>query len=396
MTGVALQFHFGQYIQFLGFGVDTLGRVLSISVIGTLLIRMRIGRWIDRFGCRRTWLVGCVIVAAAISSIQFVERLWLITVLRTLWAMSMAAVMTTVPVFAVRMAPPARRAEAIGTMGLAGFVGIMIGPTLGDWIFSGRTDLITPYRLFFWASAGCGLLSGVVIFLTKVESANLAGESETTTLPQGRGPQTHSTSQLKLIMQHWPGMVLLVGLVFSMVFCFQSMFIERLAEARGFKDVKVFFLVYAPTAIALRLLFRHVPRRVGRTRTVLFGLLMFTLGLFCLAGVQAQWQLALPGLLMGTGHCFIFPSMIDLAAERFPFVSRGTGTALILGSGDLGMLIGFATLAELIDTYGYRTAIMCLAGLVLVSAVAFALARRDALLHRECRKAPRRQLPRTE
>ncbi len=396
MTGVALQFHFGQYIQYLGFGVDTLGHVLSISVIGTLLIRMRIGRWIDRFGCRQTWLVGCVVVAASVSAIQFAERLWLITTLRTVWTMSMAAVMTTVPVFAVRMAPPRRRAEAIGTMGLAGFVGIMIGPTLGDWIFSGRTDLITPYRIFFWASAVCGLLSGVVIFLTKAESANLPGGSETQTPSRGSDPKTHSTSQRKLIVQHWPGMILLIGLVFSMVFCFQSMFLERLAEARGFKDIKVFFLVYAPTAIALRLLFRHVPRRVGRTRTVLFGLLMFALGLFCLAGVQSQWQLALPGLLMGTGHCFIFPSMIDLAAERFPFASRGTGTSLILGSGDLGMLIGYASLGEVIDTYGFNTAILGLAVLVLVSAVAFAIARRDALLHRERRISQRSYLQRAK
>ena len=75
MSGVALQYHFGQYIEFLGFGVDTLGRILSISMVGTLLIRLHIGRWIDRFGCRATWMVGSVVVAATVGSIQFAQDL---------------------------------------------------------------------------------------------------------------------------------------------------------------------------------------------------------------------------------------------------------------------------------------------------------------------------------
>ena len=38
VTGMGLQFHFGQYVEYLGYGVDTLGRILSISMVGTLLI----------------------------------------------------------------------------------------------------------------------------------------------------------------------------------------------------------------------------------------------------------------------------------------------------------------------------------------------------------------------
>ena len=55
MTGVALQFHFGQFVAYLGHGVDVLGLIVSISIVGTLLIRLHIGRWIDRFGCHPGW-----------------------------------------------------------------------------------------------------------------------------------------------------------------------------------------------------------------------------------------------------------------------------------------------------------------------------------------------------
>lgn len=369
MTGVALQFHFGQYVAYLGFGVDTLGRVLSVSVLGTLMIRLSIGRWIDRFGGRSTWLVASVVVALSVGSVQFTRSLWLIVVLRTVATMGSAAVLTAAAVFAAQIAPPNRRAESIGTMGMAGFIGMMVGPTVGDWIFSGANDSLTPYRVFFTASAACSLAACVMMMSPAIgRGIDADRPTETRVSPARSG----SISQLRVIVRHWPGPVLLVGVVFATVFCFQSLFLERLAEARGFRDIKLFFLVYCPTAMTLRLLFRRLPERFGRGRTLVGGLGLMSVGLICVSGVQSQGQLILPALLMGAGHCFIFPSMVDLAAGRLPGEFRGTGTALILGAGDLGTLIGFATMGELIANLGFSRTLKLLAVVVLVTAGAFA------------------------
>ena len=73
--------------------------------------------------------------------------------------------LTSVAVLAAQIAPPRRRAEALGTMGLGGFTGMVIGPTVGDYIFSGDTGLITPYRIFFCCSAACCLASALIIAL---------------------------------------------------------------------------------------------------------------------------------------------------------------------------------------------------------------------------------------
>ncbi len=410
MTGVALQFHFGQYVEYIGYGVDMLGRIMSISIVGTLLIRLRIGRWIDRLGCRPTWLVGTVVVALAVGAIQFTRQIWLIILLRALSTMAMASVMTTVAVFAAQIAPRGRRTESIGMIGLAGFLGMIIGPTLGDWIFSGSTEAITPYRIFFSASAICSLLAGGVILLPLGQAFSVPrratyedGQRKQSPTPDGHGPartdepqasncadaratgaacDIPQPSQIRVILDHWPGAVLLVGVVFSMVFCLQSSFLERLAEARGFKDIKIFFMVYGPTAMMLRVLCRRVPERFGRSRTLLGGLLLLAAGLLCLTGIESQWQLVLPGLLMGAGHSFIFPSMVDLAAETLPFEYRGTGTALILGAGDLGMLIGYVALGEVIDSFGFDAALITLSATVLTGAAVFGLVRRDAVLRR--------------
>jgi MFS family permease len=370
MTGVSLQFHFGQYLAHLGHGVDTLGLVLGISMVGTLSIRLFVGRWIDRFGCRPTWFIGTLLVALAVGSIQFTEHLWLIAALRAVSTMAAAAVMTTVAVFAAQMAPPHRRAESIGIIGLGGFLGMTIGPTLGDWIFSGAADSIVAYRVFFSASAGCSLLAGMVMMLlSRPATGDPALERTAGTTSMGSGP--HST--IRVVLAHWPGSILLVGAVFSMVFCLQSLFLERLAEERGFYDIKLFFLTYCPTAITLRIIFRRLPERIGRTRTLLFGMTLLAVGLFFMIGVRTQAQLILPGFLMGAGHCFIFPSMVDLAADRLPAAHRGTGTALILAAGDLGMLIGYWGLGVLIDARGFDAAVLGLALVVAAGAGVFAV-----------------------
>ena len=381
MGGVSLQFHFGQYVAFLGYGVDTLGQILSAGVVGTLLVRLHLGRWIDRFGCRRMWLLGSAMSALSVVTMQFTTSLWQLVALRLTSTISMAAVMTTVAVFAAHMAPRHRRTESIGIMGLAGFVGMMAGPTLGDWIFSGDVTSITPYRMFFWGSALCSLSAFVIILFMPNSPTADGHESNGQALSED---EAASEPILRTVWQFWPGAILLVGVVFSLVFCWQASYLERLAEKRGFHDIKVFFLVYCPTAITLRLLFRRLPEQLGRTRTVVGGLTLQAIGICSLVGITSEWGLVFPALVMGAGHCFVFPSMVDLAAERLPYTHRGMGTSLILGAGDVGNMIGFFLMGEVIDRYGFDTCLWGLAGTLLFGAGVFAYLRRhDVIRKRE-------------
>lgn len=379
MTGVSLQFHFGEFVAYLGHGVDVLGLILSVGMIGTLLVRLQLGRWIDRFGCRPTWIIGTVITAVSVGSMQFVQSLWLIIALRSATTVATAAVMTTVAVFAAQIAPQARRAESIGIMGLAGFLGMIVGPMLGDWIFSDDVDSLAPYRLFFTGAAASSLIAGGFMFFIKSPSGSQPLPQTDQTSPSR---QADTVPALQIIRSYWPGAILLVGVVFSLVFCLISIFIERLAEERGFRDIKVFFLVYCPTAIILRLAFRRIPEQLGRTRTVVGGLILQAIGVFSLIGISTQWQLVLPGIVMGAGHCFVFPSMIDLAAGRLPHEYRGVGTSLILGAGDLGNVIGFFVMGETISRFGFDTCLAALAITILFGAAFFAYCRRSAVFRR--------------
>ncbi len=372
MTGIALQFHFGQYLGFLDHKVHVHGWVMSAGVIGTLLVRLHIGRLIDFFGVRRTWFVAALIVSGAVGLFPLTTKLTAIVALQMIATVARAVVMTSVAVFAAQLAPPARRAESIGMLGLAGLLGIMIGPTLGDVIFEADTDAIGPYHWFFGISAACALVSGLIMLTDRGPAGpDVNAPPERPAL--GRRPRS---SVIAVTIRHWPGMVMLISVVFSMVFCVQMLFLERLAEARGFGHVKTFFLIYSPTAIILRITFRRLPERIGCRATLLLGMSLFAAGLLALIPAHTAWGLLLPGLLMGAGHCFVFPSMVELAAARFPADQRGVGTSVILGAGDVGMLLGFATIGEMIRATSYATTLAALAAIAIISALAFAVTNR--------------------
>ena len=261
----------------------------------------------------------------------------------------------------------------------AGFCGMLAGPALGDWIFAEPGTSAAPYHLFFTASAIASLLAGGMVWLMRNEPATAAHASDASTVSAHPVPKP---SQLAVIRKHWPGMIVMVGLVFANIWCFVSLYLERLADARGFQDIKVFFFCYAPTAMFLRIAFRRLPQQIGRSRTLLMGMLLMATGTFCLVGVATQGQLILPAILMGAGHCFVFPSMIDLCASSLPHEHRGTGTALILAASDIGMLVGFVTMGELIKAAGFDLTLQCLAAGVLAAACLFACSRRSAIFTR--------------
>ncbi len=355
MTGVSMQFHFGEFVSSIGHDVDTLGWIVGVGFVGSFLLRPHIGHWIDSLGCRPCFIAGALGAAAANFLFQFTENIWLISGLRMAMCAFNALYLTTVAVYAAHAAPPERRAESLGTVGIGGFMGMMIGPVMGDMVFadSGGTH---SFALFFNIVAGCSLVAGIVI-------ANI---------PANFDNRAHADrpSIFSLVCNHWPGWILVVSVAFSACLTIQMAFLERFADARSFKDISGFFLVYAPTAIAIRLLLRTVPQRYGRRRVCTVGLFLMAAGVFLIIPVRTNWQLALPAFLMGAGHSFVFPSMVDLVATAMPVRHRGLGTSVALAAMDVGFCAGGIVWGQLIDWKGF-TVTFAAAGLFTASCAAW-------------------------
>ncbi len=338
MTGVAMQFHFGEYIAHIGYQVDVLGWITGIGVVGSLLLRPYAGTWIDRLGCRPCFIASALGAATANFLFQFVDTLWLVCLLRILMAASNATFLATVATYAAQVAPAHRRAESLGTVGVGGFLGMMTGPAIGDVIFANPHHGARTFAIFFTTVAALSLASGVVLANVRLPAPVR---------------HVHHPPLSMLLRRHWPGRVLLICITFAVCINIHMVFLERFAEHRGFGDIGWFFLVYAPTAIVLRIVGRRIPQKFGRRRVCATGVCCLGAGLLLLLPVQAAWHLIFAAFVMGMGHALAFPSMVDLVAQALPIEHRGVGTSLALGAMDVGFLLASIVWGQLIEWKGF-------------------------------------------
>ena len=170
LVNMALLAHYPRWIAHHGGEVDAAGWITGTASIAGLVLRPWIGQWIDRFGARTIWMSGY-----AIFAIGSLSNLWIhdlgpaIYICRALLVVGSAVIFSSSLTYVTHLAPPGRRAEAIGTLGAAAFLGIAFGPWLGELVLStsrtrdefetlfvgGAVLLLLPVSLFPIISSSC-------------------------------------------------------------------------------------------------------------------------------------------------------------------------------------------------------------------------------------------------
>jgi MFS family permease len=347
VTGNALTFRFAEFIAYLG-GSETLaGEIFGAGMIAALVARIWLGQSIDRFGPRLIWLVANVLFLAGAILLPMGGELaspgrvaTLVWVARILYQMGVAGMFACSMVHIQNLAPPWRRTEIIGSLGTSGFVGQILGTQLGDAIFRHTPADESRFYVLFWTVAACGVANlFVVLRLTRREMHEPAAET----------PGVH-----RLLTRYWPGPVTLVAMAMGVNLAVSTVFLTRYATALNLSGIGVFFSAFSITAFACRWGFRSWAGRYGRHSMILWGLSGLALGQLLLLFVRTQIGFLLPAASCGFGHALLFPAVISLGSGKFPVQYRGTGTTLILGFMDLGMIIGAPVLGRIIDQ-GHKT-----------------------------------------
>lgn len=341
--------HYARWIEWLGGSVREVGWIMGAGSIAGLVLRPWMGQWINRLGARRTWALGLLIFSTATLGNLLVRDLgWELYLLRSGLVLGAAFVFASSLTYISQLAPPGRRTEAIGTLGAAGFVGMLAGPYLGDIILGGMTRTRGDFTLLFLTATAVLPLSAMLLLFVRTPI------SKDRTGPTRLGDFVHT------IRLHWPGTILLVTLLFgvcmSIPFGFLASYIDEVGLViPGGSAIGVFFLGYAGWGITVRLGLRRVPDRIGRRRVLLAGMVIMALGMFSFVLVDPRegWWILMPGIICGNGHALMFHTMTSLALDPFPHEVRGTGSALALMMLDSGMILGAPILGQIAQAYGF-------------------------------------------
>ena len=371
MVAASLLFRYADFVTLIGGTERDLGWIVGVGMVGSLLMRLAQGVGIDRYGPRRIWLwsVGLFTLSCALH--PWVERPdgVFIYVLRILFATSIAGAFGSSITYIARRVSVPRMAEIVGTLGTSGFIGMVAGTYLGDLICGNGKG--SPDRgqvnLLFIAATALGVLALIFGILA--------------TQGQVRPIRRRKPHVLWLVRRYQPGTVLLMGVAMGFGLGLPGIFLRPFTAALGFSSIAPFFLLYSTTAFITRLSIRRLPERIGIRPMIYWGMASLIGSMLAYLPVEHWWHLAPSAVLVGIAHATLFPAVVAGGSGAFPSRHRGIGTTLMLGTFDLGSLVGAPAIGNILHYAGrwglrpYPTMFICVATMLTIATLVFAATR---------------------
>jgi MFS family permease len=360
-----LMAHYARWIEFLGGDLRQVGWIMGACALAGLVLRPWMAQWINRLGARAMWGIGYVVFSlAAISNLAIDDLGWPIYLIRGSLVLGIAIVFASGLTYITLTTPEHRRTEAIGVFGIGGFLGMLMGPLLGDWLLAERTQA-TFTGLFVAATIFCTAPAFCLPLLRPTPG-------------NGKKSPLKVRDFLATTRRHWPGMILLVDLAFgvcmSAPFVFLASFIDAASlHIDGVSVIGLFFFFYAGVALVVRLASRRLPDRIGSKKVLMVGMTFMSVGMFAFGSVDSghPWMIILPAVMAGVGHSLMFHTMTSLTLETFPIAVRGTGSALALMMLDIGTVGGAPVLGIIGERFGYAALFATIGGVCFSSGVIY-------------------------
>jgi MFS family permease len=343
------------YIKGLGGREGQIGNIMAMYTLAAVLCQVGMGSLLDRFGRRRFMLAAAGAVTLVSIAFALSRSLgWHFYALRFVQGIAFAVFLTSNLALIADLAPPSRRAEAVGIFGVSGLVTIAVAPAIGEVVVRAR-----GFHALFAGSIVVGL-AGLAVCL-----ATVVPEAPAVEAPGRLGAAFWSTFTPILVT------ALQFGLANSIVFVFLPPF----APEAGVGRIGPFYVIYTAAAVGVRFFGGWLADRFGRWQVILPSLVGLTSGVLLFSVLHSTWLLLLIGLINGASHGFLYPATSALAVDMAPVGARGRALAAYnmaaLGGGAIGA-IGFGWLAQWL---GYRPAFL-VTGLVLALGVLHSLRER--------------------
>ena len=331
-------------------GADEAGLGLVAGAFGvtTLLLRPFAGRLSDRRGRRPLLIGGAALFAVVLLAHVLTSSLPLLIGLRLLLGVAEALFFVASYAALADLAPPGRTGEALSYNSLALYLGIALGPALGQVLVNAG-----GYGAA-WAGGGalCLLASALALRMPETAARTEPGD--------GRPPGLFHRAAIG------PGLALFTGVAAMSGYLLLA---GKHAESMGVDGWSITFLVFGGVVVGLRVLFAWLPDRMPPMQLGAASLAMIAAGLALIVVLPGY-----PGLLAGTaavasGVAFMTPALFSATFARVPPAERGmaSGTATVfidLGFSGGPFVAGFIAAAQ-----GFPTAFAVSAAIALAGAV---------------------------
>ena len=382
MIGISLLFRYSDFVESIGGTEWHLGFLIGTGAIGAIVFRIVQGKAVDRIGAEWIWLLSlCGQLLALFWHLQLddVEDIQ-VYLARLMFATSVAGNFGAWLSFISLQAPKNRMAEVIGVVGSSGFLGMAIGPSIGDVVFARYPDELEAVRALFIVSgiaiAAAFLFAIVACVVSKRNGGTLQPRQQLKIKPKSDTSEKPAGT-IQVLFRYQPGLLLVIGVLMGMTIGFPANFLRPWAKEVQIEQIKIYFITYNLVAFVSRMMFRRAPQILGLKNTISLAWGFMAISMLLYLPVQSEWMLCVPAAAAGLAHSFLFPSVVAACSLSYPVEHRGMATNLILAMYDTGVLIGMpaigmiVTMSRKLGLAGYPTTFCILCGLTIVHSLLF-------------------------
>lgn len=342
-------------------GADAIGVGVAIGAfaIAALALRPVVGWASDRFGRRPLLLLGGVITVVALLAHLVAGSLPAFVAVRALLGIGEAFFFVAALAAVADLSPPERRGEGINLASLSVYLGLAIGPFIGETVLAAA-----GYDAVWLTAAAMAVLATLL--------SALIAESAPSVLADGDGPRPRA--RLFHPAGVLPGFLVLTG-AWGMSGFFA--FIALVATDVGMPNAGLPLAIYAFIVIGLRIVFASLPDRVGPARLGGAALAVTAVGLATIALAPGVVGLLAGSAVFAVGIAFMFPALIAMAVSRVDETERGSVVGTTSAFLDLSFGMGPAVLGVVVDASGFTAAFLVSAAVAALGAGVIAVRRRS-------------------
>jgi predicted MFS family arabinose efflux permease len=330
-------------------GSDNAGAGLAFGAfaVTALVLRPFAGRLADTRGRRPLLLGGALVAAAAMLLTAHAETLTAVVTLRLALGVAEAAFFVASFAALADLAPPSRVGEALSYNSLGLYLGLALGPLLGDLLV----------RSLGFTAAWYGAATLLVLAATVVH-----GIGET------RAPRPAATGAAPLI--HWRAVPPAIGFLASVVAMGGFLAFASLhADAVDLSPASVPVALYGLVVVVCRIAFAKVPDRLPALPLGAAALAAIAAGLVVLALWSSPLGALAGAALMGIGVTFSTPAFFAAVFATASPSERGAASGTASVALDLGIGGGPILLGLVAQGAGIPAAFLVGAGVALVGSV---------------------------
>lgn len=332
------------------------GLISGIFIIGTLIGRLFIGRFIDSIGRKKTLFIGLIFFTLT-TLLYFVDLgIGFLLVNRLIHGMAMGMASTATGTIVAQIIPATRKGEGIGYYSMSATLATAIGPFIGLYM-----SQHTSFQVIFSFCLALGVISLITAFFLYVPALKVTAK-----VTESKGFKLSNFIEPKALPISFITLVL--------AFCYSSVlsFISFYAiEIDLVNTASFFFVVYAVAVLLSRPFSGPLMDRKGSNFIMYPAFMIFGVGLLLLSISTNSFTLLAAGFLIGLGFGNMQSSSQAIAVKLTPPHRMGMATSTFFIMLDAGLGFGPYILGFIIPVTGYSTLYVILGVLVIATSVLY-------------------------